>query len=76
MLLPHFNIVSTAILSQVLNGLLLPVILYFMLKLVNNNELMCEHTNSAWFNVVAWATAIIVVVLSLALAWNGLRPQG
>lgn len=72
-LLPHFNIVSTAILSQVLNGLLLPVILYFMLKLVNNKELMGEHTNSLWLNVVAWSTAVIVVVLSFALAWDGLR---
>jgi len=72
-LLPHFNIVSTAILSQVLNGLLLPVILYFMLKLVNNKELMGEHTNSLWLNVIAWSTAIIVVVLSCALVWNGLR---
>lgn len=72
-LLPHFNIVSMAILSQVLNGLLLPVILYFMLKLVNDKELMGEHTNSRWFNVVAWGTALIVVVLSTALVWNSVR---
>lgn len=73
-LLPHFNIVSTAILSQVLNGLLLPVILYFMLKLVNNKELMGEHTNSTWFNVIAWSTAAIVVTLSMALVWEAVRP--
>ena len=72
-LLPKFNIVSMAILSQVLNGLLLPVILYFMLKLVNDKELMGEHTNSRWFNAVAWATAAIVIVLSTALVWNTVR---
>lgn len=74
-LLPGFNIVSTAILSQVLNGLLLPVILYFMLKLINNKDLMGEHTNSRWFNVVAWSTAVIVVGLSFALVWDAIRPH-
>ena len=72
-LLPRFNIVSMAILSQVLNGLLLPLILYFMLKLSNDKELMGEHTNSRWFNFVAWSTALIVVVLSTALVWNSVR---
>ncbi len=74
-LLPGFNIVKTAILSQVLNGLLLPVILYFMLKLVNNKDLMGEHTNSRWFNAVAWSTAVIVVGLSCALVWDAVRPH-
>ncbi len=74
-LLPGFNIVSTAILSQVLNGLLLPVILYFMLKLINNKDLMGEYTNSRWFNIVAWSTAVIVVSLSFALVWDAVRPH-
>ncbi len=75
-LLPHFNIVYMAILSQVLNGVLLPVILYFMLKLINNEELMGEHTNNGWLNLVAWSTALIVIVLSCALVWNTLRHPG
>ena len=72
-LLPHFDIVKTAILSQVLNGVLLPVILYFMLKLINDKDLMGEHTNSIWLNVTAWSTAIIVIALSCALVWNTIR---
>ncbi len=74
-LVPGFNIVSTAILAQVLNGVLLPVILYFMLKLINNKELMGEYTNSRWFNLVAWSTALIVVTLSCALVWDAVRPH-
>jgi Mn2+/Fe2+ NRAMP family transporter len=58
------------ILSQVLNGVLLPVIMIFMLKLINKHELMGEHTNSHWFNAVAWVTAVIVIVLSLVMMWN------
>jgi Mn2+/Fe2+ NRAMP family transporter len=49
--------VRVIILSQVLNGVLLPVIMIFMLKLINKHELMGEHTNSTWFNWVAWGTA-------------------
>lgn len=71
-LIPNFPLVSTAILSQVLNGLLLPVVMYFMLKLVNRKDLMGEYTNSVWFNVIAWATTIIVVILSFVMVWRAL----
>jgi NRAMP (natural resistance-associated macrophage protein)-like metal ion transporter len=72
-LIPNFPLVKTILLSQVLNGVLLPVIMIFMLKLINKSELMGEHTNSTWFNWVAWITAIIVTVLSLTMMWNQLR---
>ena len=72
-LIPNFPLVRMAILSQVLNGLLLPVVMYFMLRLVNSKELMGEHRNRLWFNVIAWATAIIVTVLSLMWVWRMLR---
>jgi Mn2+/Fe2+ NRAMP family transporter len=62
--------VRVIILSQVLNGVLLPVIMIFMLKLINKHELMGKHTNSRLFNVVAWVTAGIVIVLSLVMMWN------
>jgi Mn2+/Fe2+ NRAMP family transporter len=69
-LIPNFPLVKIIILSQVLNGVLLPVIMIFMLKLINKHELMGEHTNSTWFNWVARATAGIVIVLSLVMMWN------
>ena len=62
-LIPNFPLVSMAILSQVLNGLLLPVVMYFMLKLINSQDLMGEHRNGVWFNSIAWATAGIVTAL-------------
>ena len=71
-LIPNFPMVKIAILSQVLNGVLLPVVLVYMLKLINKHELMGKYTNSHWFNAVAWLTAIIVTVLSLVLVWNTL----
>jgi len=69
---PNFPLVKVIILSQVLNGVLLPVVMIFMLKLINKHELMGKHTNSTWFNWVAWATAAIVVGLSLVMMWNNL----
>jgi Mn2+/Fe2+ NRAMP family transporter len=69
-LIPNFPLVKVIIGSQVLNGVLLPVVLIFMLKLINKHELMGEYTNSHWFNAVAWVTAIIVAGLSLMLMWN------
>lgn len=71
-MIPKLPLVTVSILSQVLNGVLLPFILFFMLRLINKKELMGKYTNSRWFNVVAWATAVIVVGLSLMLVWQGL----
>jgi len=72
-LIPNFPLVRVIIGSQVLNGVLLPVVLIFMLRLINRQELMGKYTNSRWFNVVAWLTTVIVIVLSLVLMWNGLH---
>jgi NRAMP (natural resistance-associated macrophage protein)-like metal ion transporter len=72
-LIPNFPLVPIVILSQVLNGILLPIILVFMLKLINKHELMGEYTNSRWFNWIAWVTAGIVIVLSCVLMVNTIR---
>ncbi len=74
-LIPRFPMVKMAILSQVLNGVLLPFVLYFMLKLVNNKELMGKHTNSRAFNVIAWTTSIVVIGLSVIMMWQSLHQM-
>jgi NRAMP (natural resistance-associated macrophage protein)-like metal ion transporter len=71
-LIPDFPMVKIAILSQVLNGVLLPVVLIFMLRLINKHEVMGKYTNSHWFNVVAWLTAAIVIGLTLVYVWGSL----
>ncbi|WP_047486605.1 Nramp family divalent metal transporter [Terriglobus sp. TAA 43] len=72
-LIPNFPLVKMAVLSQVLNGLLLPVVMYFMLKLINKPELMGECRNRTWFNAIAWITGILVTGLSLVLVWQSVR---
>ena len=67
LVLPEAKLVNMAIFSQVLNGVLLPIVIVLMLMLINRKELMGEHVNSRWFNVVAWATGAVVIALNVAL---------
>ena len=73
-LIPNFPMITVTILSQVLNGVLLPVVMFFMLRLINKKELMGSYTNSKWFNFVAVATAVIVIVLSGVMVYGTLVP--
>jgi NRAMP (natural resistance-associated macrophage protein)-like metal ion transporter len=62
--LPLFEVIVT---TQFLNGLLLPIVLIFVLRLVNDRELMGEHTNNLLFNVLSYGTTAILVLLTIAL---------
>jgi len=66
-LIPNFPLVKISILSQVLNGVLLPIIIILMLVLINRKDLMGGHVNSRSFNAIAWVTAIVVIGLSVVL---------
>jgi Mn2+/Fe2+ NRAMP family transporter len=69
-LLPNIPLVKISILSQVVNGIVLPFVLVFMLLLVNKKELMGEFVSSPLYNVVAWATTVIMVGLTIAWFWT------
>ena len=74
-LTPNLPLVKITILSQVVNGAVLPFVLIFMLLLINKKELMGEYVNSRLFNVVAWATTVVMIGLTLAWFWT-LRHGG
>jgi NRAMP (natural resistance-associated macrophage protein)-like metal ion transporter len=67
LLLPRFPLFRVMVLSQVVNGILLPFVLVFMLLLMNDRELMGEHVNSRWYNAVSWFTVAAMAALSIAL---------
>ena len=69
-LLPRFPLLKIPVLSQVLNGVLLPFVLIFMLRLINKGHLMGSHVNTKFFNAVAWATAGVMIVLSILLVFQ------
>jgi len=63
--IPNLPLIRVLLVTQVINGLLLPVVLFAVLKLVNNRELMGSRVNGPLYNLLAWLTAIIVTMLSL-----------
>jgi len=69
-LYPNLPLVRISILSQVVNGIVLPFVLVFMLLLVNKKDLMGTYVNSRFYNVVAWTTTAIMVGLTLAWFWS------
>jgi Mn2+/Fe2+ NRAMP family transporter len=66
-LLPDMPLITIMYYSQVINGAILPVILIFMLLLVNDRKIMREYTNSLAMNIVSWLTVGILTVLSLTM---------
>jgi NRAMP (natural resistance-associated macrophage protein)-like metal ion transporter len=66
-LIPGFPLFRIMVLSQVVNGVLLPFVLIFVLLLINDHELMGTYTNSRWYNVVSWITVGTMIALTLAM---------
>ena len=72
-LIPGFPLVRMILFSQVINGVLLPIVLIFMILLANNQRIMQGWTNSRFYNLAAWVTVIVMIGLSLALAGISMR---
>ena len=66
-LIPNAPLIPIMLISQVVNGVMLPFVLIFMLLLINNEDIMGDFTNSKTFNIIAWATVVIMIVLTLTL---------
>ena len=66
-LVPNAPLILIMYLSQVANGILLPFVLVFMLKLINDRELMGNYVNSKAFNGIAWTTTVVMIVLTILL---------
>jgi Mn2+/Fe2+ NRAMP family transporter len=67
LMIPGLPLVYVAVLTQVVNGIVLPFVLIFMLLLTNDRELMGDQVNGRTFNIIAWLTVLVVIVLTLAL---------
>lgn len=74
-ILPGMNLIGMMLFSQQVNGVLLPVVLVFMLLLVNDRRLMGQHVNTRVQNILAWGTAITLIVLTALLLLSPLLPS-
>ena len=66
-LLPDMPLIRIMFYSQVINGAILPVILVFMLLLVNDRRIMGKYTNGPVMNILSWLTVAVLTFLSLAM---------
>ncbi|MFA5111064.1 MAG: divalent metal cation transporter, partial [Desulfobaccales bacterium] len=71
-LIPNIPLIKVMFWSQVLNGVMLPFVLIFMLKLINNRDLMGDYVNSRTFNIIAWVTTVIMIALTLLMVATSL----
>lgn len=66
-LYPDLPLIPIMYFSQVINGLVLPFILIFILLLINDRKLMMQYTNGPLFNIIAWVTSVVLIVFTLIL---------
>lgn len=74
-LIPREAVVKLLVLVQVVNGVLLPILLIFIIRLVNNREVMGDHTNGRVYNVLAWITVVAVAGLSALMVVTTVLPS-
>src|SRR5215510_8897986 len=68
LLIPRLPLVYVAYITQVANGVVLPFVLVFMLLLTNDRELMGDYANTRGFNIIAWSTVVVMIVLTALAA--------
>jgi Mn2+/Fe2+ NRAMP family transporter len=73
-LLPGAPLLRIILVSQIMNGILLPFVLVFMIRLVNRRSIMGEFTNGRAYDAVAWATVLVLVALTVLMVVTSLLP--
>ena len=72
--IPVQRLFSIMLFSQVINGILVPIILIFMLKLTNNPRVMGSHTNPRWFNIVAYLSVGAIILMTVLYTLSIFTP--
>jgi Mn2+/Fe2+ NRAMP family transporter len=75
LLLSESKQVPIILFSQVANGILLPFVLIFMLRLCNREDLMGDYRNTRTFNIIAWTTCVVIIALTALLVITSFIPQ-
>ena len=66
-LIPGLPLIQLLLVVQVINGLLLPPLLVFIVRLASSREVMGTYRNGPTFNALAWATVVIIGGLAILL---------
>ncbi len=74
-LIPNIPLLWLMIVSQVINGIILPFTLIAMLLLINNEKLMGKYVNSKFYNIIVWITIVIIVILTILMVLTTFFPE-
>lgn len=74
-MMPIKSLVQTMMISQTLNGILLPFILVVMLQLINDPQLMGKHVNNRFINILSWVTVVALIGLTVILVLSTIFPH-
>ena len=66
-LIPGAPLIGITLWSQVLNAMLLPVVLYSMIRMVNNRKIMGDRVNNKFQNAVGWTSTVVLIALTAIL---------
>ena len=72
---PGISLYTVMLASQVINGVLLPPILIFMVLIASNGAIMGKYKNSTWYNSVAWTFTVVLIILTLMLLISTIAPK-
>jgi NRAMP (natural resistance-associated macrophage protein)-like metal ion transporter len=69
-LLPNVPLIKVAVFSQVLNGMMLPIVLVVILLLVSNVDIMGAYKNSTVYNILTWTITILIIALTVYMLYT------
>jgi Mn2+/Fe2+ NRAMP family transporter len=69
-LIPHLPLIKVMWFSQIINCLLLPVVMIFMIQLINDDDIMGTYKNSLWMNIVTYIGTGVLILLNVILLYN------
>ncbi|HEX3271558.1 MAG TPA: Nramp family divalent metal transporter [Ktedonobacterales bacterium] len=73
-LIPGLPLIQLIIIAQVINGILLPILLIFILRLINDRRIMGQYTNTLAKNIIAWATVVTLIGLTALMLASVVLP--
>ena len=71
---PGLSLYRVMLASQVINGVLLPPILIFMVLIASDGSIMGKYKNPAWYNLISWTFTVVLIALTLLLLVSALAP--
>ena len=73
-LIPGLPLIPLIVVAQIINGMLLPILLVFILRLVNDRRIMGKYVNSALQNTIAWGITVVLTALSFIMILSIVLP--